>query len=160
MSQAEDDSKTVNDLIIRDGFPALLMPPSKRYQQERQDDKTKTSTKKKQQQQQWWVDETDETMKVPVHNFWSHDNAIKFNSSRSLETMVRDCQRVFTARTLDRNASYSAGTTYFLPALAKPRCALEGLVQTIFNQHVSLLGKEEYYKPTESGAEWWTLVLG
>jgi hypothetical protein len=125
-----------NALVIRDGFPAVLDPST----------------------QKWWIEETDATMKLPRHAFWSHDEALQYDQD-SMATLIDDCHLVFTARTRDDNASYSAGTTYFLPALMKPRCALEGLVQTIFQRHVQGL-PEGMYKPDQSGAEWWTLVLG
>ncbi|CAB9529724.1 expressed unknown protein [Seminavis robusta] len=142
---AEADEKAAskagsNDLVIRDGFPALLL-----------DNKDK--------KQQWWIEETDETMKLPRGPFWAHDSALQVDPS-CLPTLIKDCHKVFTARTREDDASYSAGTTYFLPAQMKPRCALEELVQMIFQQHAKLLPPDIKYKPDESGAEWWTLVLG
>jgi hypothetical protein len=118
--ESEDDNQhsTRNALVIRDGFPALLMASHK--------------TKK------WWIDETDETMKLPRWPFWAHDDALDY-PTKALPALVSDCHKVFTARARDDNAAYSAGTTYFLPAQMNPRCALEGLVQLIFQQHVKLL---------------------
>lgn len=138
-----------NALVIRDGFPALLLVPKA----------SDAAGTEKQQQKKWNVDETDETMSLPRHTVWSHDDALLFNHDM-LDILVKDCEKVFTARTRDDEAAYSAGTTYFLPAKMKPRCALEGLVQQIFQQHVALLDDPGMYKPAESGAEWWTLVMG
>ena len=138
-----------NSLVIRDGFPALLLVP-------KASDAKGTES---QQEKKWNVDETDENMSLPRHTVWSHDDALLYNQEM-MDALLKDCKKVFTARTRDDEAAYSAGTTYFLPAKMKPRCALEGLVQQIFQQHVALLDDPGMYKPAESGAEWWTLVMG
>jgi len=155
----EDNQSTSShskDLVIRDGFPALLKPKS----MSQEDDTTDSTTTKKQSKISWWIEETDETMVLPRWPFWSQDDALEFWDAKTLPMLLQDCRTVFSARTVDQDvAAYSAGTTYFLPALMKPRCALEGLVQLIFQQHVGSLPDAGMHKPEQSGAEWWTLVL-
>ena len=154
-----------NDLVIRDGFPALTLPSSGGPK----------------------IDGPDP---LPRHPVWADAHALTFwpaapscadpGEPPPATTYIPqhwhdDCRTVFTARTRDADASYSAGTTYFLPALMKPRCALEALVQSIFERHTRHLlpnadAKEDAnekvtvpveatFVPELSGAEWWTLVL-
>ena len=120
-----------NDLVIRDGFPAL----------KRRDGKGPLISGKE---------------PLPRHAFASHANALHI-ADEFKDTILRDCERVFTARTREDDAAYSAGCTYFVPAQMKPRCALEGLALQIFQAHVK--GLDGMYNPEQSGAEWWTLVL-
>ena len=155
----EDDQSTINshsnDLVIRDGFPALL----KIIQPQEEN-----STKSKKTTKEWWIDETDETMTLPKFPFWSHSKALVFPHHKDTDALqsllLDDCTTVFTARTKDDDAAYSAGTTFFLPAEMKPRCALEALVKSIFEKHVHKNVSDGMYKTEQSGAEWWTLVLG
>lgn len=90
---------------------------------------------------------------VPRAPFASYTNAINFAQRSSF---LNDCALVFNARATDGD-EYSSGSTFFLPSLMKPRCALEALAQTIFKAHT--VGLEGKFDPKNSGAEWWTLVL-
>jgi hypothetical protein len=90
---------------------------------------------------------------VPRAPFTSYTNAITFSQRSSF---LNDCALVFNARATDGD-EYSSGSTFFLPSLMKPRCALEALAQTIFKAHTQ--GLEGKFDPKNSGAEWWTLVL-
>ena len=143
-AEDEDSSGGPNetDLVLRDGFPALCVPG--------------TNFRKPQ---------VDGVEPIPIRSFWASEDTIIFSSSSSssssnsvLEHLRDDCETVFTARDKPDGQAYSAGQTFFLPATMTPRCALEGLVQTIFQQHVAHL-EEGTFRPEQSGAEWWTLVL-
>jgi hypothetical protein len=134
MSEKEDQDVRVsheNDLVIRDGFPALKNPNGKGA-----------------------IISGDEPL--PRHPFASYSQALEIPDEFS-DSIQRDCQRVFTARSTEDQASYSVGTTFFLPAVMQPRCALEGLALAIFQAHVKDL--DGMYTPEQSGAEWWTLIL-
>jgi len=76
-----------------------------------------------------------------------------------LPPLIKDCKIAFTARTQEGGAAYSAGETYFIPAASQPRCALEGLAQSVFQLHTSHLSPGQDYDAERSGAEWWTLVM-
>ena len=91
---------------------------------------------------------------IPQQLFASFHDALVLSDS---QTFINDCTTVFTARTMEDGAAYSAGTTYFIPAMMKPRCALEALALTIFKAHTK--GLEQMYRPEQSGAEFWTLVM-
>ncbi len=132
-STEKDEGPSETDLIIRDGFPALRIPGTN------------------------WKPKIDGDDPIPRHSFWTMENAIEFESA-VLPTLLEDCETVFTARDKPDGAAYSAGQTYFLPANMKPRCALEGLAQSIFLKHTEHL-EEGSYNPAQSGANWWTLVL-
>lgn len=125
-----NSQRNTNDFVIRDGFPALRLPGGNGP----------------------WID-GDEP--IPRHVVWADDNALTF---RQLESLWQDCTKVFSARIRDDDQAYSAGVTYFLPAVMKPRCALEELVQSIFRKHTERL-PDGVMIPEQSGAEWWTLVL-
>jgi len=124
-----------NDFVIREGFPALRLPGGKSP----------------------WID-GDEPL--PRHKFWttSHGPALLFPSSSLLESLIHDCETVFSARSRESDEAYSVGVTYFLPCLMKPRCALEELALSIFRKHTENL-PDGVMIPEQSGAEWWTLVL-
>jgi len=138
-----------NDLIIDDGFAVLndFKPGS-----DNDDDESnpKPTT-------------------LPRYPFASYADALSISSDDLRTTFLNDCSLVFTARTKEDSDGYSTGSTFFLPCLMKPRCALEALAQTIFRAHVDSLGEythadkggksELVYDPERSGAEWWTLVL-
>lgn len=104
---------------------------------------------------------------IPRCSFASYSNALSIQLDAHREMLLNDCSLVFTARTKDDSDGYSTGSTFFLPCLMKPRCALEALAQRIFRAHVDTLReliydegeKELLYDPERSGAEWWTLVL-
>jgi hypothetical protein len=133
-SGGEDDSKDdSNDLVIREGFPALRIPGT---------------------QGKPLIDGEEP---IPRHTFWSSENVIDFHP-QYLENLRADCETVFSARDKPDGQAYSTGQTFFLPATMKPRCALEAFVLTIFERHVEHLDKD-MFKMSQSGAEWWTLVL-
>ena len=106
---------------------------------------------------------------LPRYPFASYADALSMSSDEYQTSFLIDCATVFTARTKEDSDGYSTGSTFFLPCLMKPRCALEALAQTIFHAHVDSLdecknadgdGKSKLvYDPERSGAEWWTLVL-
>lgn len=129
----KDEGPTETDLVIRDGFPALRLPGTK------------------------WKPKVEGEDPIPRHAFWTMENAIEFDPTH-LQTLLEDCETVFTARDKPDGAAYSAGQTFFLPANMKPRCALEGLARSIFIKHTEHLEKGSY-NPAQSGANWWTLVL-
>ncbi|KAL7526798.1 hypothetical protein ACHAXR_001660 [Thalassiosira sp. AJA248-18] len=115
-------------------------------------------------------DDGDKPDPIPRSPFSSYANALSMPSDTHRASFLNDCSSVFTARTKEDAEGYSTGSTFFLPCLMKPRCALEALAQTIFRAHVdSLEGcqdssakdakKKLLYDPDRSGAEWWTLVL-
>lgn len=132
-SPNNDEGPSETDLVIRDGFPALRIPGTK------------------------WQPKIEGEDPIPRHEFWTQENAITFDP-KHLPTLLEDCETVFTARDKPNGASYSAGQTFFLPANMQPRCALEGLAQSIFLKHTEHL-EEGTYNPAQSGANWWTLVL-
>lgn len=136
-----------NDLIIDNGFAVLNdFKPGV----DNDDDNSKPTT-------------------LPRFPFASYADAFSISSDELRASFLNDCSLVFTARTKEDSDGYSTGSTFFLPCLMKPRCALEALAQTIFRAHVDPLGKcahedkggksELVYDPERSGAEWWTLVL-
>ena len=133
---AKETSCDSNDFVIREGFPALRLPGGKSP----------------------WID-GDEPL--PRHKFWttSHGPALLFPSSSLLESLIHDCETVFSARCRESDEAYSAGVTYFLPCLMKPRCALEELALSIFRKHTENCLADGVMIPEQSGAEWWTLVL-
>mmetsp|Transcript_4068 Transcript_4068/g.8390 ORF Transcript_4068/g.8390 Transcript_4068/m.8390 type:complete len:210 (+) Transcript_4068:161-790(+) len=94
---------------------------------------------------------------IPRTKFASYIDALSVSDAHKA-TFLQDCSRVFTARTKEDSEGYSTGSTYFLPAVMQPRCALEELAQKIFCAHVDTLDKS-LWDPERSGSEWWTLVL-
>jgi hypothetical protein len=105
---------------------------------------------------------------IPRCPFASYASALSISLDTHRVSFLNDCSLVFTARTKDDSDGYSTGSTFFLPCLMKPRCALEALAQTIFRAHVDSLGeckdaedgeRKLLYDPERSGAEWWTLIL-
>lgn len=117
------------DFVIREGFPTLRLPGGKGP----------------------WIDGEEP---LPRHAFWAAD-ALEL---AHLPALREDCATVFSARAKEDSAAYSVGTTYFLPAVMKPRCALEAMVAAIFQLHTEGLD-EGVMTAGQSGAEWWTLVL-
>ena len=163
----------INDFVIRDGFPALRLA-RRRHRPETNHNvdghspdttTTKTTTTSTTTTGPWI--EGDEPL--PRFDFWAGEKCFEFGSKNNhddknnhdhddLERLWDDCRIVFSARTRNDNAAYSTGETFFLPSQMKPRCALEAMVQTIFQQHTSCL-EDGVMIPEQSGAEWWTLVL-
>jgi hypothetical protein len=151
-SNGDKNNSNPNDFVIRDGFPALRKPNEG-------------------EGWTWWIDEN-EKEPIPRHNVWVRDEAISFESSLkrecstptdnhnkdTLDLLRHDCATVFTARSKESGAAYSTGTTYWLPCQMEPRCALESVVHSIFQMHLSDIDPRTYV-PEQSGAEWWTLVL-
>eukprot|EP00977_Amphora_coffeiformis_P028800 scaffold37161_cov153-Amphora_coffeaeformis.AAC.1 len=119
------------DFVIRDGFPALRNPDGTH-----------------------WVEGDEPLPQAPVRIF---PQALTV-AADGWSTLYQDCRTVFSARTRDDDQAYSAGVTYFLPAVMKPRCALEAVVQAIFQAHTACLPPGSMLEE-QSGAEWWTLVL-
>ena len=140
-----------NDLIIDEGF-VVLNNYTKSVKSDDDNDAKKSSS--------------DEHL-IPRCSFASYSNALSIPLDAHRAMLLNDCSLVFTARTKDDSDGYSTGSTFFLPCLMKPRCALEALAQRIFRAHVDTMGelindegeKELLYDPERSGAEWWTLVL-
>ena len=69
-----------------------------------------------------------------------------------------DALSAFTARHVSKStdASYSSGSTFFLPACMEPRCGLEALAKSIFDHHTRDC---KNFDPGCSGAEWWTQCI-
>jgi hypothetical protein len=130
--QLEVQYPSQNDLVIRDGFPALRNPETKAPITDGQRDP------------------------IPKHPVAVFKNLLDV-SLDTLEDLRQDCITINSARTRESDQAYSAGQTYFCPCQMKPRCALEDLALRIFRIHV--FGLDGMYTPEESGAEWWTLVL-
>lgn len=133
---SDDAGPSAGDLVIRDGFPALMVPSSNgsSYQPMLTGEEP-----------------------LPRHNFIAKENCIQFHEEH-LQSLQEDCETVFTARDKPDGAAYSAGQTFFLPANKAPRCALEALAMMIFHKHTEHLPKGTY-NPATSGANWWTLVM-
>ena len=130
--QTEREAPKSNDFVIRDGFPALRNEKGEPQ-----------------------IDGVDPLPRAP---FLSYTSALKSLDDACHASLLDDCAMVFSARTKSDAAAYSAGCTYFAPAAMKPRCALEALALSIFQQHTKDLPKG-CFLPEQSGAEWWTLVL-
>lgn len=134
-----------NDLIIDEGFAVL-----NNFKPGSADDKSKTNADP-----------------IPRYPFASYADALSMSSPSARSSFLSDCSLVFTARTKEDSDGYSTGSTFFLPSLMKPRCALEELAQTIFRAHVDPLENMEdpedgeggekklLYDPEKSGAEWY-----
>mmetsp|Transcript_7773 Transcript_7773/g.21681 ORF Transcript_7773/g.21681 Transcript_7773/m.21681 type:complete len:465 (+) Transcript_7773:78-1472(+) len=151
---SHSSSSSPNDFVIRDGFPALRLPRNGGDDNDTSKTMsaavnsvipTTTTTPP-------WIQGEEP---LPRHDFWGHEHCFEF---QNVEKLWDDCRAVFSARTRDDDAAYSQGITYYLPSQMKPRCALEAMVQTIFQQHTLSL-EEGCMIPEQSGAEWWTLVL-
>ena len=80
------------------------------------------------------------------------DDALQMSDAARL---VTDCTTVFTAREAGEEGEYSAGSTFFVPADAVPKTALELLALQIFRFHA----RDAAFDPARSGAEWWTQVI-
>lgn len=95
---------------------------------------------------------------IPKYPFASFHSAVKVNLDE-IDNIMHDCELAFTARTREDSESYSTGATFFMPAVMKPRCALEALASDIFKAHTKDLEPGKHFDPERSGAEFWTLVL-
>ncbi|KAL3922510.1 MAG: hypothetical protein SGILL_002163 [Bacillariaceae sp.] len=134
-SSNEDPGPKAGDLVIREGFPALMIPSSNgSYQPMLTGEEP-----------------------LPRHAFVANENCIQFHQEY-LQTLQEDCETVFSARDKPDGAAYSAGQTFFLPANKEPRCALEALAMMIFHKHTEHLPTGTF-NPATSGANWWTLVM-
>ena len=112
-----------NDLIIDEGFVVLNNYNNKSVKGDDDDyDDAKKSS-------------SDDHL-IPRCSFASYSNALSIPLDTHCTMLLNDCSLVFTARTKDDSDGYSTGSTFFLPCLMKPRCALEGLAQQIFHAHV------------------------
>lgn len=129
---SKDNSSNNQDFVIRDGFPALRLPNGDGP----------------------WIDGDEPLPQTPIA---IRSNALEFDR---LDSLLEDCRIVFSARAKEdaKAEAYSAGVTYFCPAVLRPRCALEALALSIFRQHTQHLEKGVMIE-NQSGAEWWTLVL-
>ena len=83
------------------------------------------------------------------------DGAVNLGSATDAAAVLADCNACFTARATGTKA-LSAGTTFWVPANAKPKNALERLALEIFKQHTKGCAS---FDPAASGAEWWTQVI-
>ena len=152
--------ESANDFVIRDGFPALRLPRQKEEKKTKMIDKSEAEgidssdadNKDTAEITSPWIEGEEP---LPKFDFWGQDQCFEFDNE---ERLWQDCRTVFSARTRNEDAAYSAGETYFLPCQMKPRCALEAMVQKIFQAHTQSL-EEGVMIPEQSGAEWWTLVL-
>jgi len=95
---------------------------------------------------------------IPKYPFASFPSAVNVNVDE-LDNIMHDCELAFTARTREDSESYSTGATFFMPAVMKPRCALEALASDIFKAHTKDLESGKHFDLERSGAEFWTLVL-
>ncbi len=183
----EEDYNHSNDFIIDDGFPVLnnfhyLLTKSKKSGNKETSSKKDTDDGNSELQKKNG-EEHQNADPIPRHQFASYANALSMSCPIQRNSFLDDCVTVFTARTREDSEGYSSGSTFFLPCGMKPRCALEGLAESIFKAHVDGLewemdeeveakngeGKTDdnekkskkklLYDPERSGAEWWTLVL-
>jgi hypothetical protein len=72
--------------------------------------------------------------------------------AHTAQTLLQDCASAFTARAKESDDMYSSGQTYWVPADAVPKSALEHLALDIFRRHT----RDVTFDPARSGAEWWT----
>jgi hypothetical protein len=146
-----DNSK---DFVVRDGFPALRLPTGQMIDISMTSTTNSADNNTSKKKNVWWID-GDEP--IPQRSFWANETCFNFDT-KQLPTMLRDARHVFSTRTRENGQAYSAGTTYFVPCIMKPRCALEAMALEIFQRHTQHL-PDGVVVPEQSGAEWWTLVL-
>ena len=102
----------------------------------------------------------------------TRERFVKVGKEETRRGILRDCEAAHTAKTTKKkkNSAYSSGSTFWVGAEEKPRCALEALALETFR----LATEEAFaatrgegdgaeggagYDPTRSGAEWWTQVI-
>jgi len=140
VQEAETEVRTnSNDLIIDNGFPVLNT-----FCRPKPGDKPAT--------------EIPQEDPVPRYPFASFPSALSIDNGQ-MEHVINDCNLAFSARTKEDSDAYSSGATYFIPAIMKPRCALEELAMNIFKTHTKGLEPGKDFDLERSGAEWWTLAL-
>eukprot|EP00520_Triparma_pacifica_P013012 CAMPEP_0118631850 /NCGR_PEP_ID=MMETSP0785-20121206/126_1 /TAXON_ID=91992 /ORGANISM="Bolidomonas pacifica, Strain CCMP 1866" /LENGTH=203 /DNA_ID=CAMNT_0006522571 /DNA_START=78 /DNA_END=689 /DNA_ORIENTATION=+ len=71
------------------------------------------------------------------------------------EALHADMKVAMTARETDLGEQYSAGDTFFVPAVGQARCGLEAVALSVFRKH----SENAVFDPSRSGAEWWTQVI-
>ena len=71
-------------------------------------------------------------------------------------SLLADTSASFSARAKGSKDELSAGCTFWVPANAKPTTSIEQLALDVFRFHA----QDALYDQTNSGAEWWTQVIG
>ena len=82
------------------------------------------------------------------------DRALTLESAAETTALFKQCELAFTARATGSD-EYSAGTTFWVGADAKPCTDMERLALKIFEFHTSTA----VFDPARSGAEWWTQCI-
>ena len=83
------------------------------------------------------------------------DSAVSVTKPADLKRLLADCTSVFTARATGVGEELSEGCTFWVPADATPKNALERLALEIFSFHA----RDATFDASKSGAEWWTQVI-
>lgn len=117
-------NNSLQDLVIRDGFPALRLPNG---QPNVEGDELIPRVV---------VETTTITLNLPLQALWD------------------DCELVFGVRTRQNGSAYSIGTTYFWPCALPPRCAIEALVASIFQYHTAHLDPSSYVTEQSGAEWW------
>ena len=84
-----------------------------------------------------------------------YEQALHVQDDESRSTLLADCSAAFTARAKGAGEELSAGTTFWVPADAKPTTALEALALQVFAHH----SRDAVFDASKSGAEWWTQTI-
>ena len=160
-TSTRNNASSNQDFVIRDGFPALRRPDGSPWLTDGEEEKQGTTTTNNNNN-----NTTNNLYKEPLPVAPVRIFPKTTLTCTAWDDLYADCRTVFTARTRDNDtddahptAAYSAGVTYFWPAvLPQPRCALEKIVQAVFEAHTAVL-PPHCMRREASGAEWWTLVL-
>lgn len=81
-------------------------------------------------------------------------------SGEGFASMIEGCKAVQDAKSVEKDADYSIGTTYFIRADETPSNLLEECALAIFRHHTSGFVKQQQpYDANLSGAEWWAQVI-
>ena len=83
-----------------------------------------------------------------------YEQALHVQDDESRSTLLADCSAAFTARAKGAGEELSAGTTFWVPADAKPTTALEALALQVFAHH----SRDAVFDASKSGAEWLSLI--
>mmetsp|Transcript_6611 Transcript_6611/g.12455 ORF Transcript_6611/g.12455 Transcript_6611/m.12455 type:complete len:489 (+) Transcript_6611:97-1563(+) len=171
LNQQDANTNKRNDLILDQGFPALntfhlsltkssssSSPLSSSSSQEGGGDNETLQLSNQDPIPRYPFASFPSALSVPTTNNSSTSTSTSTSTS-IMDDLLYDCQIAFTARTKDESSAYSSGSTFFIPASMKPRCALERLALDIFQSHTHDLQPGKHYDLERSGAEWWTLVL-